>query len=76
MGDLDSANSIKDADDALSALQLGRKVKSNDQWESTKVTVVDQAIRDKIVESKLLKQHKLKPKLACLCVQVKTCENF
>ena len=29
-GDLDSANYIKDADDALSALQLVKKVKSNE----------------------------------------------
>ena len=49
-GDLDSANSIKDADDALSALQLGKKVKSNDQWESTKVTVMEEILENKCVQ--------------------------
>ena len=49
-GDIDSANSIKDADDALSALQLGKKVKSNDQWESTKVTVMEEILENKCVQ--------------------------
>ena len=40
------------------------------------ILIVDQAIRDTIVETKLLKQHKLLPTLACLCVQVEMWENF
>ena len=43
-GDLDSANSIKDADDARMTLQLGKKVKSNDQWESTRVKVMEEIL--------------------------------
>lgn len=45
-GDIDSANSNKDADDALMVLQLGKRVKSNDQRESTKAKVMEEILRN------------------------------
>uniref|UniRef100_K1Q7I4 Uncharacterized protein n=1 Tax=Magallana gigas TaxID=29159 RepID=K1Q7I4_MAGGI len=49
-GDLDSANAIPKADDALAALRLGKKVKSNDQWVSTKVSVMEEILENKCVQ--------------------------
>lgn len=49
-GDLDSANAIAKADDALAALRLGKKVKSNDQWVSTKVSVMEEILENKCVQ--------------------------
>lgn len=37
-GDLDSANAIKVANDALSALRIGKKIKSDEHWGSTKIS--------------------------------------
>lgn len=39
-GDLEAANNIKEAENALSALCFGKKVKLNQQWESAKVEVM------------------------------------
>ncbi|XP_062571631.1 uncharacterized protein LOC134254695 [Saccostrea cucullata] len=49
-GDLDAANTIKDADDALSALRLGKKIKTNEQWESTKKEVMEDILENKCVQ--------------------------
>lgn len=49
-GDLDSANAIAKADDTLAALRLGKKVKSNDQWVSTKVSVMEEILENKCVQ--------------------------
>lgn len=49
-GDLDSANAIAKADDALAALRLGKKVKSNDQWVSTKVSIMQEILENKCVQ--------------------------
>lgn len=49
-GDLDSANAIAKADEALAALRLGKKVKSNDQWVSTKVSVMEEILENKCVQ--------------------------
>lgn len=49
-GDLESANIIKDATDALSALRHGKKIKTNEQWESTKTAVMEEIIENKCVQ--------------------------
>lgn len=49
-GDLDSANAIAKADDALAALRLGKEVKSNDQWVSTKVSIMEEILENKCVQ--------------------------
>ncbi|XP_062586979.1 uncharacterized protein LOC134248578 [Saccostrea cucullata] len=48
--DLDSANIIKDADDALSALRIGKKIKPNEQWVSTKEAVMEEILENKCVQ--------------------------
>lgn len=49
-GNLYSDNAIAKADDALAALRLGKKVKSNDQWVSTKVSVIEEILENKCVQ--------------------------
>ena len=49
-GDLDSANAIAIADDALPALFLGKKVISNDKWVSTKVSFMEEILEHKCVQ--------------------------
>ncbi|XP_062583223.1 uncharacterized protein LOC134244991 [Saccostrea cucullata] len=49
-GDLDAANTIKDTDDALSALRLGKNIKTNEQWESTKKEVMEDILENKCVQ--------------------------
>lgn len=49
-GDLESANIIKDATDALSALRHGKKIKTNEQWESTKTAVMEEILENKCVQ--------------------------
>ena len=49
-GDLESANKIKDAPDALSAKRLGDKVKPNEQWATTEREVMAEIIENKCVQ--------------------------
>uniref|UniRef100_K1RCH6 Uncharacterized protein n=1 Tax=Magallana gigas TaxID=29159 RepID=K1RCH6_MAGGI len=48
--DLDSANANAKPNDALAALRLGKKVKSNDQWVSTKISVMEKILVNKCVQ--------------------------
>ena len=52
-GDLETANANKTADGAISALHLGKKIKSNEQWESTKVDVMQEILENKCVLRKI-----------------------
>lgn len=47
---LDSANAIAKRDDALATLRLGRKVKSDDQSVSTKVSAMEEILKIKFVK--------------------------
>nr|XP_011438753.2 uncharacterized protein LOC105336225 [Crassostrea gigas] len=58
-GDLEAANTIKEADNALSALRFGKKVKVNQQWESTKVEVMQDILENKCVQVPMF-QEKLR----------------
>ena len=49
-GDLESANKIKDAPDALSSKRLGDKVKPNEQWATTEKEVMAEIIENKCVQ--------------------------
>ena len=49
-GDLQSANKIKDAPDALSAKRLDDKVKPNDQWAKTEREVMAEIVENKCVQ--------------------------
>ena len=49
-GNLESANKIKDAPDALSAKRLGDKVKPNEQWVTTEREVMAEIIENKCVQ--------------------------
>uniref|UniRef100_K1QWS6 NADAR domain-containing protein n=1 Tax=Magallana gigas TaxID=29159 RepID=K1QWS6_MAGGI len=60
-GDLEAAtcNTIKEADNALSVLRFGKKVKVNQQWESTKVEVMQDILENKCVQVPMF-QEKLR----------------
>ena len=58
-GDLETVNAIKTADGAISALHLGKKIKSNKQWESTKVDVMQEIFENKCVQNPIF-QEKLR----------------
>lgn len=58
-GDLEAANTIKEADTALSALRFGKKVKVNQQWESTKVEIMQDILENKCVQVPMF-QEKLR----------------
>lgn len=51
-GDLDSTNALKDTDDTLSALQVGKKKfkKTDEHWVSTKVSVLEEILENKCVQ--------------------------
>ena len=55
-GDLDAANNIKDAQDALSAKRLGDKIKPNEQWNSTKFKVMEEVVENKCVQISMFKE--------------------
>ena len=44
----DTSNAIKTADGALSALHLGKKIKTNEQKESTKGDVMQKILENKL----------------------------
>lgn len=48
-GDLDAASKITDAEDALSAMRLRKKFKTNEQWNATKEAVMEEIIENKSV---------------------------
>ena len=58
-GDLETAYAIKTVDGANSALHLGKKIKSNEQWESTKVDVMQEILENKCVQNPIF-QEKLR----------------
>ncbi|KAK3092920.1 hypothetical protein FSP39_008865 [Pinctada imbricata] len=49
-GNLEAANKIKEAPDALSAKRIGDKIKSNDQWIQTESQVMEEIIENKCVQ--------------------------
>ena len=49
-GDLDAANNIKEAEDAVAALRFGNKIKDNEQWTSTKTSVMEEILENKCVQ--------------------------
>ncbi|KAK3107169.1 hypothetical protein FSP39_008435 [Pinctada imbricata] len=55
-GDLNAANSIKDAKDALSAKRIGDKIKPNEQWISTKSKVMEEIVENKCVQVPMFKE--------------------
>ena len=56
-GDLETANAIKTADIAISALHLGKKIKSNEQWEYTKVDVMQEILENKCVQNPIFHEN-------------------
>ena len=58
-GDLETVNAIKTADGAISDLHLRKKIKSNKQWESTKVDVMQEIFENKCVQNPIF-QEKLR----------------
>lgn len=55
-GDLDVASKITAAEDALSAMRLEKKIKTNEQWNATKETVMEKIIENKSVQVKLFQE--------------------
>lgn len=55
-GDLDAASKITAAEDALSAMRLGKKIKTNEQWNATKEAVMEEIIENKSVQVKLFQE--------------------
>ena len=55
-GDLDAVNTIKDAQDALSAKPLGDKIKPNEQWNNTKFKVMEEVVENKCVQISMFKE--------------------
>ena len=49
-GDLEAANDIKEATDAVTALRMGNKIKNNEQWLSTKNSVMEEVLENKCVQ--------------------------
>ena len=46
----DAANHIKEAEDAVAALQFGNKIKDNEQWTSTKTSVMEEIFENQCVK--------------------------
>ena len=49
-GDLEAANDIKEATDAVTALRMGNKIKNNEQWLSTKDSIMEEVLENKCVQ--------------------------
>lgn len=47
---------ITAAEDALSAMRLGKKIKTNEQWNATKEAVMEEIIENKSVQVKLFQE--------------------
>ena len=46
-GDLEAANDIKEANGTVTALRIGNKIKNNEQWLSTKDSVMEEVLENK-----------------------------